>query len=246
MARSDSERRCYSASWMWKEAAIEEAPQFRLSRPALPHVHAHRLLRRRRVYGVHQILAHSGQVRIDDPVDDTTAADLIEFVKRHFESFVVEFGHICLLFGREGQSLNPWSGYATAFRAAVLDVTQRKMALPLWKIDVNLPRPRSEICQRGAMENERLPLGPSVHRPDACIPFAWRLGLRCCVRPRDRGRNRRAHGDGSLRGRSRRFTPVRRVIGAQSRPSRGLFCLRRALIASLMVETVSFTKMERP
>ena len=95
---------------MWKEAAIEEAPQFRLSRPALPHVHAHRLLRRRRVYGVHQILAHSGQVRIDDPVDDTTAADLIEFVKRHFESFVVEFGHVCLLFGREGQSLNPWSG----------------------------------------------------------------------------------------------------------------------------------------
>jgi len=39
-----------------------------------------------------------------------TAADLIEFVKRHFESFVVEFGHVCLLFGREGQSLNPWSG----------------------------------------------------------------------------------------------------------------------------------------
>jgi len=152
MARSDSERRCYSASWMWKEAAIEEAPQFRLSRPALPHVHAHRLLRRRRVYGVHQILAHSGQVRIDDPVDDTTAADLIEFVKRHFESFVVEFGHVCLLFGRANPSIRG-QGYATAFCAAVLDVTQRKMALPLWKIDVNLPRGGRRRSRRKAVRN---------------------------------------------------------------------------------------------
>jgi hypothetical protein len=50
------------------------------------------------VYGVHQILAHSSQVRIDDYVDDTSAAaDLIEVVEAQFGHFTNKLGHLSLL-----------------------------------------------------------------------------------------------------------------------------------------------------
>lgn len=80
------------------------ASRSRLTGPPLPHVHAHRLLRRRRVYRVHQIFTHGSEVRIDDYVDDAAAADLLEFVKRQFGNFVVQFGHVCLLFDGQDHS----------------------------------------------------------------------------------------------------------------------------------------------
>jgi len=74
--------------------------------------------------GVHQILAHGSEVRIDDPVHDAAAADLLEFVNRQFADFVVQLGHACLLF-RVGRTIpaDREQEYAGPIAAAVTRIT---------------------------------------------------------------------------------------------------------------------------